>query len=197
MIVGVDGNSVDGRGANQRIIGHHVPCGSVAATFGGFPHPAANRPDVSHDAAIDGCSWIDGNRVHTALGLCVIKAPRTTGHPFRLRTERGKAGSAKGIRISNVELEMLSKWDASWHARMLGCGRAHPRRVEAPGRIGQAIIPVLFQLCQTSSLILHFGAWHMHVTRGLGGTSRRNVSPARTVRTAQRAAPTRKNCEGD
>src|SRR6476620_6503622 len=197
MIVRVNGNSVDGCGADQRIIGHHVPCGSVAATVCGFPHPAANCSDVSHDAAIDGCSWIDGNRVHTARGLCVIKAPGTTGHPFRLRTERGKAGSAKGIRISNVELEMLSKWDATWHARMLGGGRAHPSRVEAPGRIGQPIIPVLFQLRQTSSLILHLGAWHRHVTRGLVGTPRRNVSPARTVRTAQRAAPTRKNRQGD
>src|SRR6478752_3327819 len=197
MIVGVDGNSVDGRGADQGIIGHHAPCGGVAATVGGFPHPAANRSNISHDAAIGGCSWIDGNRVHTALGLCVIKAPRTTGHPFRLRTERGKAGSAKGIRISNAELEMLTKWDATWHARMLGGGRAHPSRVEAPGRIGQPIIPVLFQLRQTSSLILHLGARHRHVTSELVGTPRRCVSPARTVRTAQRAAPTRKNCKGD
>src|SRR3954453_13271099 len=123
MIVRVNGNSVDGCGADQRIIGHHAPCTSVRATVGGFPHPAANRSYISHDAAIGGRSWIDGDRVHTPLGLCVIKAPRTTSHPFRLRTERGKAGSAKGIRISDVELEMLSKRDATWHAPMLGGSR--------------------------------------------------------------------------
>src|SRR5436189_6269632 len=79
---------------------------------------------------------------------------------------------------------------------MLRGGRAHPSRIKAPGRIGHAIIPILFQLCQTDSLILQIAAWHRHVTSGLVGMPCRNARPARTIRTAQRAAPTRKNRQG-
>jgi hypothetical protein len=172
MIVRVNGNSVDGCGADQRIISHHTPSGSVAATVRGFPHSATDRSNISHDAAIGRCRGIDGNGIHPPLGLCVIKAPRTTGHPLRLRTERGKTRSAKGVRISNVELEMLPKWDATWHARMLGRGGAHPSGVKPASRKRQAVVPVLFQPCQTRSLLPCITAGYGHVTGGFAGAPR-------------------------
>ena len=78
---------------------------------------------------------------------------------------------------------MLSKWDATWHARMLPGGRAHPRGIEAPRWKCQAIEPVLFQLCQTSSLSPRDPRLAQACNeQARVRTPRRNASPARTVR---------------
>ena len=36
-------------------------------------------------------------------------------------------------------------------------------RIEAAGRICQAILPVLFQLCQARTFVPRIRAWHRHV----------------------------------
>ncbi len=132
VVGGVDSNRVDRCRPNQRIIGRHGPGGGVTAAIGRFPYTAAERCLIGHYAAIGGCRWIDDDPVHAARSGCVVKAARTAGHALRLRAESGKVGNAKGIRISKVDLEMPSKWDATWHARMLPGGRAHPCGIEAP-----------------------------------------------------------------
>ena len=58
---------------------------------------------------------------------------------------------------------MLSKWDATWHARMFPGGRAHPGGVKAAGGKCQTIVPVLFQSCQTTSLLPCIAARNRHV----------------------------------
>ena len=67
-------------------VGRHAPRGGAVAAIGRFPEIAAEYPQVGYDAAIGGCSWIDGNRVYVTLSSCVVKATRASGHTFRLRT---------------------------------------------------------------------------------------------------------------
>ncbi|PYK47431.1 MAG: hypothetical protein DME51_13680 [Verrucomicrobia bacterium] len=154
MIAGIDGHTVNGCGGNQRIIRHDGPCSARAAAVRRLPHTAADRAGISHDAAIDGGSWIDRNRVNSPFGRRVIIAARTTGHSLGLWTERGKIGRCKTQWIGRVELETEPRRNAARYARML-CGRgAQPRRIKAAGRKCQTILPVLFQLCQTSSFAL-------------------------------------------
>src|SRR5947207_832722 len=104
MIAGLNCNRAYCYGGNQRIIGHRSPCGGTAATVRRFPHTAADRPDISHDAAIGRGSRIDCYGVNSTFGRRVIKTARTTGHPFRLRTERSKTRWAKKEWTSRVEL---------------------------------------------------------------------------------------------
>src|SRR5260370_4928087 len=170
MIVGVNRNRIDGCRTNERIIRDHAPSGSVATAVGRFPHSATDRSEISHDAAVHSCSWIDSNRVQPALRGGVVKAIEAAGHALRLRTERGKTTSAKGIRISKIKLKTLSKGDASWHARMFPGGCAHPGWVKPAGRKRQTIVPILFQPCQTSRLLPFIAPRHGHVPTELSGT---------------------------
>ena len=147
----------------------------VAAAIGRFPHTAAdrtqNRLRCCHCC---GRRRIDGNGVNSPFSCRVIKTARTTRHPQWLRTECGKIGRTQRVWIGEIKLQMLSRWDAGSSSGMLSRSSAHPCRIEAAGRICQTVMPVLFQLCQTSSFALCTGARYRHVALGLRGT--RNCS---------------------
>src|SRR5207245_4182627 len=90
MIAGIDGNTVDGRSGNQRIVGYHAPASGITTTVGRLPYAASDRPQISHNAAIHYGGWIDRYRVHSPFGRRVVKTTRAAGHAFWLRAEADK-----------------------------------------------------------------------------------------------------------
>src|SRR5205823_10452296 len=127
MIARIDGNSIDGCSGNQRVIAYDAPRSHIAATVRRFPYTAANRPEISHDAAIGRSSRIDCYDVNSTFGGRVIKTARTTSHPLRLRTERSKSRRDKRHWTARIELLIRSSRDATRHTRVLRGGGAHPR----------------------------------------------------------------------
>src|SRR5438105_6105621 len=113
MIAGIDCNRVDGSSGNQRVISYDAPRSHIAATVGCLPYTATDGSKIRYDTAIDGSSRIDRNRVHASFGRCVIETPRTTGHPFRLWTERGKSSRDKRKWTHRVELLMSTSRHAT------------------------------------------------------------------------------------
>src|SRR6516225_2861579 len=107
MIVRINRYGINACGTNQRIIRYYIPGGHVATAVGRFPYPTPNRSQISHDAAVNGCHWIDCNRVYPPLSGCVVETIEASGHALRLRTERGKTGRVKGIWTSQIEPHMV------------------------------------------------------------------------------------------
>src|SRR6476620_652265 len=58
---------------------------------------------------------------------------------------------------------MLSRRDAACHPCMLIRGSSHPCGIEPACRKRQTVMPVLFQLCQTSSFTLWLATRYRHV----------------------------------
>src|SRR5439155_11291984 len=164
MVVGIDDNSVNRCRRNKWVISNYCPRSHVAAAVRRFPYPAANRPYVRHDAAIDRSSWIDRNSVDSALGGGVIETVKAAGHPFGLRTEGGEIGRAERVWVRKIKLQMLPRRNTARHACVLNSGRAYPRRVKAAGRKRQAMKPVFFQPRQTFSFFPRICAGYRHVT---------------------------------
>src|ERR1700757_2193234 len=96
MIVRIDGNTVDGCGGNQRIVGYHAPGCGTTTTIGSLPYATSDRPKISHNAAIHCGGWIDSNGVNPAFCRRVIITAGTASHAFRLRAERDKTGGGEG-----------------------------------------------------------------------------------------------------
>ena len=72
-------------------------------------------------------------------------------------------------------LLVRSNRDPACDSSVLSSCDAHPCRIEAARGIRQAIVPVVFQLCKTSSFALHVVTRHRHVARRLRQTARRTL----------------------
>jgi hypothetical protein len=169
MIVGIDGNSVDGCGGNQRIVGYNAPGSGITAAVGRLPYAAPTAPKISHDAAIHRGGWIDRNGVHSSFSRRVIKTTGTTRHALWLRTERDKTRRAEGQWTPWIEHCRHACGDAHGQTRMLGCSCTQPARIKTACGICQTIIPQSFQASKIGSFGFGSVTGRRHIARRLLG----------------------------